>query len=77
MPEMTGVRLLEQAIQIAPNAIRIMVSAYTDTDDLLDAINVGQAHHYVVKPVSQERLLSAVHAALETRDRIMGLQKRA
>ncbi len=41
MPEMTGAELLERAIEIKPNAIRMILTGYTDTAALVQAINQG------------------------------------
>ncbi len=50
MPHMTGVDLLEKSIAISPDSVRILLTAYSDTGDLLNAINKGKVFSYLVKP---------------------------
>jgi DNA-binding NtrC family response regulator len=42
MPEMTGVQLFERAQKIQPDAIRILLTGYTDVESVIAAINTGQ-----------------------------------
>ncbi len=50
MPGISGVDLLKQSLESCPQAIRIILTGYTDVDDMMDAINQGQVHRYVTKP---------------------------
>ena len=50
MPQMTGVDLLEQASDIFPEAKRVLLTAYADTDAAINAINVAQLDYYLLKP---------------------------
>ncbi len=50
MPQMTGVELLKQVIQINPQIIRIILTGYTDTAALIEAINQGHIYQYITKP---------------------------
>jgi thioredoxin reductase (NADPH) len=50
MPEMSGVEFLEEAIQIAPEAKRVLLTAYADTQAAIDAINKVSLDHYLLKP---------------------------
>jgi thioredoxin reductase (NADPH) len=50
MPEMSGVELLEQAMRIAPEAKRVLLTAYADTQAAIDAINRVSLDHYLLKP---------------------------
>jgi thioredoxin reductase (NADPH) len=50
MPEMSGVELLEEAIQLAPEAKRVLLTAYADTQAAIDAINKVSLDHYLLKP---------------------------
>ena len=65
MPGLSGVALLREAVEFAPDAIRIIVSGYTDTQDILDAINLGHVDRFIVKPVQVDRLANTVKDALE------------
>jgi len=50
MPGMSGVEFLEKAIQIDPEAKRVLLTAYADTDAAIRAINDVQIDHYLLKP---------------------------
>jgi thioredoxin reductase (NADPH) len=50
MPGMTGVEFLEQARQFYPNARRVLLTAYADTDAAIAAINRADVHYYLLKP---------------------------
>ena len=63
MPGLSGTDLLRKTLDIDPNAIRIILSAYTDAGALTEAINTAKAHHFLYKPIAREDLLSKVQAA--------------
>jgi thioredoxin reductase (NADPH) len=50
MPEMEGVDFLERAKQIYPEAKRVLLTAYSDTDAAIKAINEVQLDYYLIKP---------------------------
>ncbi|HVB33932.1 MAG TPA: FAD-dependent oxidoreductase [Patescibacteria group bacterium] len=50
MPEITGVEFLGQSMEIYPNAKRVLLTAYADTDAAISAINQAKIHHYLLKP---------------------------
>ena len=50
MPEMTGVEFLIEARKLFPNAKRTLLTAYSDTDAAVRAINEVQLDHYIAKP---------------------------
>ena len=50
MPEMSGVEFLEEAIRLAPEAKRVLLTAYADTQAAIDAINRVSLDHYLLKP---------------------------
>ncbi len=50
MPNMTGVEFLGQAMEIFPDAKRVLLTAYADTDAAIRAINDAGVHHYLLKP---------------------------
>ncbi|RKH53245.1 hybrid sensor histidine kinase/response regulator [Corallococcus sp. AB049A] len=65
MPGMTGVELLERARSIAPDARRMLVTAYADMQAVIDAVNRGQVTRYFVKPWDRAELLAALEDALK------------
>ncbi|WP_326574004.1 FAD-dependent oxidoreductase [Streptomyces sp. NBC_00487] len=50
MPEMNGIEFLEQALDVYPAARRVLLTAYADTSAAIDAINVIDLDHYLLKP---------------------------
>ncbi|MGW7573378.1 FAD-dependent oxidoreductase [Streptomyces sp. NPDC054765] len=50
MPKMNGIEFLEQALDIYPDARRVLLTAYADTNAAIDAINVVDLDHYLLKP---------------------------
>ncbi|MEO1404363.1 MAG: response regulator, partial [Cyanobacteria bacterium J06635_1] len=66
MPGMSGTDLLRIAADRYPNTIRIMLTGYTDVEDLVDAINDGKVFKYVTKPWEETELMAVVQQALDT-----------
>src|SRR5438093_3805056 len=50
MPGLSGVEFLEQAIALYPDAKRVLLTAYADTDAAIAAINEAGINHYLLKP---------------------------
>ncbi|TDD36478.1 response regulator [Nonomuraea terrae] len=50
MPQMNGVQFLEAAMDLYPYARRVLLTAYADTDAAIQAINVVDLDHYLLKP---------------------------
>jgi thioredoxin reductase (NADPH) len=50
MPGLSGLEFLEQAMDLFPNARRALLTAYADTDAAIQAINVIDLDHYLLKP---------------------------
>ncbi|KOV64220.1 FAD-dependent oxidoreductase [Streptomyces sp. MMG1121] len=50
MPQMNGIEFLEQALDVYPGARRVLLTAYADTSAAIDAINVVDLDHYLLKP---------------------------
>ncbi|MEV4064114.1 FAD-dependent oxidoreductase [Nonomuraea dietziae] len=50
MPQMNGVQFLEAAMDMYPFARRVLLTAYADTDAAIQAINVVDLDHYLLKP---------------------------
>ena len=50
MEETTGVKFFTEIIKKHPNPIRILLTAFTDVDVIIDAINYGHIYQYIRKP---------------------------
>ena len=68
MPGMDGIQFLEHAIDLYPSARRVLLTAYADTNAAIDAINVVDLDHYLLKPWDppEEKLYPVVDALLES-----------
>jgi thioredoxin reductase (NADPH) len=67
MPHMSGIEFLEQAMDLYPAARRVLLTAYADTHAAIDAINVVDLDHYLLKPWDppEEKLYPVVDALLD------------
>ena len=77
MPVERGVQLLEKVRRSHPRVIRILVTAYTDFDAAIDAVNTGAIYKYIIKPWNVSELKITLKQGLEyfalqkERDRLM------
>jgi thioredoxin reductase (NADPH) len=67
MPHMSGIEFLEEAMDIYPLARRVLLTAYADTHAAIDAINVVDLDHYLLKPWDppEEKLYPVIDGLLE------------
>ncbi len=67
MPEMNGIEFLEAAMDLFPAARRVLLTAYADTGAAIDAINLVDLDHYLLKPwhPPEEKLYPVVDSLLE------------
>jgi thioredoxin reductase (NADPH) len=67
MPQMTGIEFLEQAMDLYPAARRVLLTAYADSHAAIDAINVVDLDHYLLKPWDppEEKLYPVIDALLD------------
>ncbi|MBE1491177.1 FAD-dependent oxidoreductase [Plantactinospora soyae] len=67
MPQMNGIQFLEAAMDLFPAARRVLLTAYADTDAAIDAINVVDLDHYLLKPwhPPEEKLYPVLDALLD------------
>ncbi|WP_432850733.1 FAD-dependent oxidoreductase [Amycolatopsis sp. CA-161197] len=68
MPHMDGIAFLEKAMDLFPNARRALLTAYADTDAAIQAINVVDVDHYLLKPWDppEEKLYPVIDSLVET-----------
>ena len=67
MPQMSGIDFLEKAMDLFPMARRVLLTAYADTHAAIDAINVVDLDHYLLKPWDppEEKLYPVLDGLLE------------
>ncbi len=65
MPGTTGVAFLKRVRQRWPETVRIIVSGYTESEDIVAGINEAGIYQYILKPWAPEHLLDSVRNAVE------------
>lgn len=66
MPGMNGAEFLQESQQLAPDAIRMLLTGYSDISAAADAINKGGASRYLNKPWNDDDLLQTLRGAVKT-----------
>lgn len=66
MPKMSGVTFLMQSINLVPDAIRILVTGYSDMETVINAINHGHIYYFINKPWSYDEMSIVIQRALDT-----------
>jgi GAF domain-containing protein/class 3 adenylate cyclase/two-component SAPR family response regulator len=66
MPLMSGTEFLSLTATQYPDIIRIILTGYTDVEDLVEAINSGKVFKYVTKPWDDDELKAVVRQAVDT-----------
>jgi DNA-binding NtrC family response regulator len=84
MPKMSGVELLREAKKISPHTIRILLTGYSDLEQVIDSINTGEVYRYINKPWDNAKLRETVQFAArmyeqqkELRDMSKGIKSSA
>jgi DNA-binding NtrC family response regulator len=65
MPRMTGLELLKALRDVRPDAVGIIVTAFTDTDVLIESVNLGRIYRYVTKPWDSKEVKGILMQAVE------------
>lgn len=74
MAEMNGIAMAARMKELKPETVIIAVTAFTDTTDLLQAIEIG-IDHYLVKPLRLEKLFSLVDKVTAYKTEVMERQR--
>ncbi len=78
MPGMTGTELLARSLDVSPATVRILLTAFTDGDALMESINAANIYHFVLKPWEPRELCHVVRRGVERyrlareRERLLG-----
>lgn len=70
MPVMDGVTFLKHVRELQPDTPRLILSATTDFDTLMAAVNEAAIHRYLVKPWAEDELVACLREALEHHSRV-------
>lgn len=71
MPPMDGVAFLKSVRQMQPDTVRLILSASTDFDALMTAINEAEIFRYLTKPWDDDELVAAVRLGLARRTQLL------
>ena len=71
MPEIQGVKFLQEVKQHNPDVIRILFTGYTDFSAAEEAINVGEVYRFISKPWKTTELLSTIRQSIEHYDLVL------
>ena len=66
MPEMTGIELLGIVAEKYPDIRRYLLTAFTETETVIEAVNVGRIHGYIKKPIKADEIRVSINSSLET-----------
>jgi len=66
MPKMNGTEFLSRTVERFPDTIRMVLTGYTDVEDLVSAINSGKVFKYITKPWNPTKLKGVIAQAAET-----------
>lgn len=66
MPKMNGTEFFSRTVESFPDTIRIVLTGYTDVEDLVSAINAGKVFKYITKPWKPQVLKATVTQAAQT-----------
>jgi two-component system response regulator HupR/HoxA len=81
MPELTGVEFLSRVRERWPSVVRMIISGYTDPDDIIDGVNRAGIYQFIPKPWHPDNLLLIVRNAcqlyrLQLENQLMALEMR-
>ena len=65
MPNISGVDFFEKTLDISPDSIKILITAYSEADILIEAINKAKIYRYIKKPYKPDELVVTVSAAID------------
>lgn len=77
MPVMTGTELLQQAREISPDTIRILLTGYADAEAAVAAVNDGEIFRYINKPWGPKELRDTISQAVDIAIRLESPEARA
>ena len=63
MPQISGVDFLAQVRDMHPQAGRVLITAYSDIDSVINAINEGEVYRYIAKPWDEDWVIQIIQSA--------------
>jgi CheY-like chemotaxis protein len=65
MPVMDGAKFLNAARSVAPEAVRMLLTGYSDVESAIAAVNEGQIFRFISKPCPPDQLLAAMRSGID------------
>ncbi|HSB42970.1 MAG TPA: response regulator [Methylomirabilota bacterium] len=65
MPRMSGTELLSRCREVSPETVRVLLTAFTDADALMQSINAANIYHFILKPWDPTELTHTVRRGVE------------
>jgi class 3 adenylate cyclase len=65
MPGMSGTELLSRCREVSPETVRVLLTAFTDADALMQSINAANIYHFILKPWDPTELTHTVRRGVE------------
>jgi two-component system response regulator HupR/HoxA len=75
MPGQSGVEFLKEVRERWPEVVRIVISGYADSEDIIAGVNEAGIYQYVLKPWVPDHLLGTVRSAVEASSLQHGLHR--
>jgi two-component system response regulator HupR/HoxA len=75
MPDESGVDFLKEVRERWPEVVRIVISGYADSSDIISGVNEAGIYQYILKPWTPDHLLQAVKSAVEASSLQSGLHR--
>jgi len=66
MPRVSGIELLKRMKSQRPNTVRMLITAYSDMDVVVEAINEGHVSRYITKPYNEDDIRNTLRQGIET-----------
>jgi diguanylate cyclase (GGDEF)-like protein len=76
MPGMSGTEFLARVLPKHPDPVRLILTAYTDVKEILEAINRGHVYYFVTKPWDAEELKIVLRRAVEHFETVQELKRK-
>lgn len=65
MPDMNGIEFLEHARALAPNAVRMVITAFAEASTAIELVNRGNVFRFLTKPCDPKALVGAIECGIE------------
>ena len=74
MPRVSGLELIDRVGRTQPRLVKVLLSGFTELDDIRRAVEAGGIHNYILKPVDSQKLMTGIDEAYRVRDGLSTLR---